>query len=456
MTRLSRHEAVAGRNTSPYGPPGVVEDTALLVAADSPPTVGPVSESDCEPALVDHVTTFRPTPEAPPETSDAFYRQLVQSMRNGVLAIRRDGIVAVINELAYRTLGLADDHSCVGLHYKDLLGPHHPFSEVFAEAFDMATLPNRSEVRLDTTGQVLGFTLSRIADASQRVTGAVLYFKDLTRVEQLEERERLRDRLTALGEMAAAIAHEVKNPLASIQVMAGLLKRRASMSNDDQAVLTDIIGEAQVANKIVVDLLEFVRPINLQIELVSVSTVLHTTALKHEEAAGHDGVTVTVEIHGTLPCVRGDHTQLRQLVTNLLVNASEALDGHGHVTVTARFVPVDADTVLTGEPNETIGSVIVDVADDGPGIPDDVIGKIFSPFFTTKPCGSGLGLAIVRKIVDAHDGRIDVQRRATGSTRFRVTLPVTHEATSRHARDRSNSLSSSAADCALSENSTRR
>ena len=88
-------------------------------------------------------------------------------------------------------------------------------------------------------------------------------------------------------------------------------------------------------------------------------------------------------------------------MTNLLVNAYEALDGHGRIVVTARFVPVDDDTVLTGEPHETIGSIVVDVADDGPGILEDVTEKIFSPFFTTKPRGSGLGLTIVRKIVDA-------------------------------------------------------
>ena len=93
-------------------------------------------------------------------------------------------------------------------------------------AFELSHLPNRAELRLKTTGKVIGYTLSQVRDRHGRVTGATLFFKDLTRVEQLEERERLRDRLAALGEMAAAIAHEVKNPLAGIEVMAGLLKRQ--------------------------------------------------------------------------------------------------------------------------------------------------------------------------------------------------------------------------------------
>ena len=107
---------------------------------------------------------------------------------------------AVINDCAYRTLGLTPDPRHLGQHFADVLGSAHRFSEVFETAFELAHLPNRCELRLDETGQVLGYTLSRIVDAEDRVTGAVLYFKDLTRVEQLEERERLRDRLAALGE----------------------------------------------------------------------------------------------------------------------------------------------------------------------------------------------------------------------------------------------------------------
>ena len=229
--------------------------------------------------------------------------------------------------------------------------------------------------------------------------------------------------------MAAAIAHEVKNPLAGIQVMAGLLKRQSSMSDDDQAILHDIISEAKVANKIVVDLLEFVRPINLQIERVSIPDVLRDTVLRHEGPVAHEDVVLTMDVADNLPSVRGDHTQLRQLFTNLMVNAFEALDGRGRLTIRASFVPVEDGHALTGEPGETSGSVVIDVEDDGPGIREDVRERIFSPFFTTKPRGSGLGLAIVRRIVDAHDGRIDVTSRVEGGTHVQVTVPVTQEST---------------------------
>ena len=129
---------------------------------------------------------------------------------------------------------------------------------------------------------MIGYTLSQVRDATARSRGATLFFKDLTRVEQLEERERLRDRLAALGEMAAAIAHEVKNPLAGIEVMAGLLKRQLADSPDAQTILADIIKEAKMANAIVLEVLEFVRPIRLQVERVSLGRAI-VDAVSHSE-----------------------------------------------------------------------------------------------------------------------------------------------------------------------------
>ena len=366
--------------------------------------------------------------ESADDPPHGFYRDLVSSMRNGMLAIDRSGRVAVINDPARRTLGVEPGLPAIGRPYGDVLGWGHQFCEVLASAFEMSHLPNRSELRLQGSGKMVGYTLSRIVDDQGSVTGAVVYFKDLTRVEQLEERERLRDRLAAIGEMAAAIAHEVKNPLAGIQVMAGLLKRRLPKGDDDQVVLNDIINEAQIANKIVVDLLEFVRPINVQVEPVSIDALVRDTLSKQRGQGRGQGIVVDARLPVGLPGVPGDETLLRQLLTNLLINAYEALDGYGRVTITARFEPVDESATVPGEPVEERGRVVLEVTDDGPGIPEDVTEKIFSPFFTTKPRGSGLGLAIVRKIVDAHDGGIDVLARPEGGTCFRVTLPVRVEA----------------------------
>jgi two-component system nitrogen regulation sensor histidine kinase GlnL len=353
--------------------------------------------------------------------TDSFFRDLVWGLRNGLIAVLRDGTVTVMNDVAYQILGLEKRPSDIGKPFKEVLHNEQDVSRIVAGAFELSHLPNRAEMRLKNTGKVIGYTLSQVRTADGEITGAALFFKDLTRVEQLEERERLRDRLAALGEMAAAIAHEVKNPLAGIEVMAGILKRQLAESPDAQSILADIIKECKMANAIVLEVLDFVRPIRLQVENVSITDAIRDAISLAEGHVPRGGVRLEVELPDQLPAIQGDPYQLRQIFTNLLMNAFEALNGNGVVTITASAL--NEEGPAGGEPQGPM--VQVEVRDNGPGIPADVLEKIFSPFFTTKPQGSGLGLAIVRKIVDAHDGRIDVGVLDTGGTRFRVTLPVT-------------------------------
>ncbi len=354
-----------------------------------------------------------------------FYRDLVWSLRNGVLAVTSDGTVAVINDVAYRILGLPPRRSDVGRPFTGVLQGRPEVARIIAGAFDLTHLPNRAELRLKSTNKVIGYTISQVRDSRGQVTGVTLFFKDLTRVEQLEERERLRDRLAALGEMAAAIAHEVKNPLAGIEVMAGILKRQLPESPDAQSILGDIIKEAKMANAIVMEVLEFVRPIRLQVEHMSILDVVKDAIALADTHAPRGKVDVALNIRDDLATIQGDPHQLRQLFTNLLINAFEAMNGRGSVRIEATELP-EEEAPTGGE--ALVGAMVqVDVTDDGPGVPPDVMDRIFSPFFTTKPQGTGLGLAIVRKIVNAHDGRIDVHVPAAGGTQFRVTLPVSSD-----------------------------
>jgi signal transduction histidine kinase len=345
-----------------------------------------------------------------------FFRDLIASMRNGVMAITREGLITVINEEAYRVLGVPETTSDLGRHFSELLHNHPDLLRVFASAFDLSHLPNRAELRLEPSGTVIGYTVSLVRDDRGRVYGAALFFKDLTLVEQAEDRERLRDRLAALGEMAAMIAHEVKNPLASIEVMAGLLRRQVADRTDLHGMLGDIINEAKMANSIVLEVLEFVRPIRLQVDHTSMTRVVQEALTLAEGKLARRGTWITVDVPPTLPPIVGDHYQLCQVVTNLLINALEALDGGGRIRIEARERPANDQM----QPR----AIVVNVADDGPGIPADIAERIFNPFFTTKHQGSGLGLAIVRKIVDAHDGRIDLDSTPGAGTTFKVTLPV--------------------------------
>jgi PAS domain S-box-containing protein len=353
-----------------------------------------------------------------------FFRDVIGSLRNAVIVITRGGVLAYMNREAYRILGIAPGPDDVGSRYADVLRAYPEIIRILRSAFELSNPPNRAELRVRGTGRVIGYTVGAVRDSTGQLTGATILFKDLTRVEQIEERERLRDRLAALGEMAAAIAHEVKNPLAGIKVMAGLLKRRVVGNADAEALLNDIIAEAKMADGIVVEILDFVRPIRLQVEPTMLAEVLHEALHVTRSSVDLGATSVEISVPVDLPALDVDAVQLRQLFTNLLTNAAEALEGKGRITVTARLQPIEVDPDAF-DLRYLPPTVVVSVSDDGPGIPEELRDRVFSPFFTTKARGSGLGLAIVRKIVDAHDGRIDVLVGEHGGTCFRVTLPVT-------------------------------
>ncbi len=354
--------------------------------------------------------------------ADRFFRHLVFNLRAGVVAITEQGDLAAINDIGYRVLGLSPDSGHLGRPFGVVLSDCPEICQVLQRAFDTDDLPNRAEMRLRRTGRAIGYSLSRIHDDDGVLVGATLFFKDLTRVEQMEERDRLRDRLAALGEMAAAIAHEVKNPLASIEVMAGVLKRQLAENADALEALNDIIKEAKLANAIVVEVLEFVRPIQLQVEPSHLDDILKDSITMAESKMRRGAVSIRTDIAPAVPALLADAHQLRQLFTNLLANAFEALGGEGHVDIRADLLPGEDGT--PGGLDPLPAQVAVEVRDNGPGMAPDDLDRIFSPFFTTKPQGTGLGLAIVRKVVDAHDGRITAVSAPGRGAAFKVTLPV--------------------------------
>jgi signal transduction histidine kinase len=348
---------------------------------------------------------------------DEFFRHIVSGMRNGVLAITRDGKLALMNGEAYRIFGVTPHASDLGRPVAEVLRDHNEIVRVLNSVFDLHLLPNRVELRLRPSRKVIGYTLALVRNDAGVVVGAAMFFKDLTRVEQLEERERLRDRLAAIGEMAAAIAHEVKNPLAGIEVMAGLLRRKIPDAPDAQAALTDIINEAKMANAIVQEVLDFVRPMRLHMEHTGIAEAVHSAVQLADTQARRGATEVDIRVPADLPLIQGDQHQLAQLFTNLLANAYEAMGGGGQVTITASATCVDDG--LDGRE-----AVQVEVTDNGPGMPPEIADHVFAPFFTTKAKGSGLGLSIVRKIVDAHDGQIDLKTVPGHGTTIRVTLPT--------------------------------
>ena len=171
-------------------------------------------------------------------------------------------------------------------------------------------------------------------------------------------------------------------------------------------------------NAIVQEVLDFVRPIRLQVDRTAIAGAVRGAIQLADTQTRRGAIDVDVVLPATLPDIQGDEHQLTQLFTNLLTNAYEAMDGRGRIAIRARLVRIEDGA-------DGREAVLVECADDGPGMPADVADKVFDPFFTTKAQGSGLGLAIVRKIVDAHDGRLDLETVQGQGTTIRVTLPIT-------------------------------
>ena len=228
--------------------------------------------------------------------------------------------------------------------------------------------------------------------------------------EQKRQEEQLREQaaLTRLGEMAAVVAHEVKNPIAGIRGALQVIMSRMSAEQRDRSVMGDIITRLDALNGIVQDLLQYARPRALKREAVDVRSLIENTAdmLRRDPALA----ATTLHITGRPDPVLGDPEQLRIVFQNLLMNAAQAMGGTGVIDVTLRLDPQGCR---------------VTVRDHGPGMPPEVRAKAFDAFFTTKHRGTGLGLPIARRVVEAHGGTIDIAVAEGGGTMVAIQLPAT-------------------------------
>ena len=330
-----------------------------------------------------------------------------------------------MNAEAYRIFGLRPDPSNLGRAVRRC--PTHPPRHRPGAGERVRAEPPAEPRRAAAQGHGQGDRLHALAGARRRPARSrapALFFKDLTRVEQLEERERLRDRLAALGEMAAAMAHELKNPLAGIEVMAGLLRRKVPESPDAQSMRDRHHQRSEDGE----------RDGRGSARLRAAGAAARPSG-RRSPSVLHDAVTMA-----------DGKARRGAIAVDLVVPDGSAADpGRPPAAVPGVHEPGDqrvrGDERTRARGDRRAHGVdgrrarrtrrgaghrdLVDVSDDGPGVPPELADRIFNPFFTTKAQGSGLGLAIVRKIVDAHDGRIDLRSAPGEGTRFTVTLPVT-------------------------------
>ncbi len=353
-----------------------------------------------------------------------FAADLMRSMRCGLITIDRHAKVRFFNDRAAEILEVPAA-GAVGRPVQAVLASHPQLARLLAEGLTLSTLPDRAEVEVrtrDRQGRSLGFTLSRILTRRGEVRGAALFFKDLTPIEREEDHRRLQDRLAALGTMAASLAHEIRNPLAALELSATLLARRLSAQGKEAELVATLQEQIRRLSRTVNASLEFVRPLALDRAPTDLVALLEEAmeAAAVPEGAARIEVVRRFPAH-TLP-VAVDGPRLREAFLNLIRNAIEAMADRGGVLRLAVELPAPGTEKLVG------AAATVLVGDSGPGISEGVREKIFNPFFSTKSQGSGLGLAWTRKVVDAHGGTLDVDSQPGQGAQFSIRLPLPADA----------------------------
>ncbi len=330
-------------------------------------------------------------------TITALHESIVQSVTSGLLTLDGEGRVTLLNRAGEQLTGLSA---------RRLQG--HRADRWFG-AFRLDVARGETDLEVPSGRLRVGYSAFPLQAPGGGPMGTAVIFQDLTHLRAMEERLGRSERLADLGRLAAGLAHELRNPLASMLGSVELLRTSAA-GEQDRKLLDIVLREGGRLAQLVTEFLAFARPAPPRPEPADLAVLAGETlaAFAHDPAAA--GVEVVAALAPTP--VRADAGQLRQVLWNLLGNAAQAFppDGRrGTVRVTCR-------------PEED-GGALLEVADDGPGIEPADLERLFTPFFTTKPSGTGLGLAIVHRIVDAHGGAVTVASEQGQGARFTVRLP---------------------------------
>ena len=251
----------------------------------------------------------------------------------------------------------------------------------------------------------LGFSASRVADKDGAPLGLLIAFQDLTEYKALEEQLNRADRLAAVGRLASGLAHEIRNPLASISGSVQLLLEDEKVSNEDRHLMNIVVKEADRLSLLLSDFLNFARPSVLQLEKIDMSALVDELIVLVNASGQFQGVTIEKKCQGPAQMIV-DPQKMNQVLWDLMINAGDAAKPDGRIRI---------------EINGAQGEIVIE--DSGAGITDEDQEKLFEPFYTTKDKGTGLGLANVYANIEAHQGRIYVEPGNLGGARFIIELP---------------------------------
>jgi len=338
----------------------------------------------------------------------AVHEDIVRCLSSGLITIDDDERILTANHAALEILGLAK--SPVGQPLRDV-------SRGLASALP-GLVPHAAarrlecEVNVGPRSLVLGLSVSPLVDHRDREVGRIVNFQDLSDLRAMERQVKRAERLATIGTLAAGIAHELRNPLASISGSVELLRATPDEGSEDRALMDIVNREVGRLDALVSQLLDYANPRPPQAVRFDLRSLLEETITVFRQDQSFADVELGLEDSASSEpfWIVADPSKMRQVVWNLMRNAADA-SRRGGRSVRIALVRSARDAV-------------VEIHDDGPGISDQDLERIFDPFFTTKSTGTGLGLAIVQSIVEEHEGHIAIHTRPGEGTTFEVRVPV--------------------------------
>lgn len=349
----------------------------------------------------------------------ALNSNILASLNSGLLTVDSGGAVIFFNRAAEVITGRSSEQV-----YGQRLDDVFPSlaGRLAQEKTDATQASLNGESRLESPYRrpdgeqvYLGFSVSALRNSQNEVAGRIVIFQDLSEVKKLEREKKRSERLAAVGQLAAAIAHEIRNPLASISGSVEMLESISNLDEDDATLMRIIVREVDRLNTLITSFLEYSRPRPLDRSPSDLLELVRELLDLFNNRPAAQRVPVELHVADGLDAAPAhvDREALRQVMWNLLNNACEAMQSHEG----------DERIWISLTRNDDFWLLVVE--DNGPGISADVAERIFEPFFTTKETGTGLGLATIHRLVEQHDGKIHVGRAEhLSGARFEVELPT--------------------------------
>jgi two-component system, NtrC family, sensor histidine kinase HydH len=341
---------------------------------------------------------------------EAFRDILISSLPVGLIATDSKGQIILYNRFSQELTGIQEEialGNTTGI-FKDTA----EIRSAFEASGKSKGINFQKEVQLvgDDAGKCHTVQLNRMAiiDRDDKFVGTLLMMQDLSQVKKLEEDLRRSERLAVLGKMAAGVAHELRNPLSSIKGLALVLQSKFSGENQDRETANILVQEVERLNRSISELLDYARPQKLQKDEVDLHVLLHKAVSLLNIDAEAAGVEMVTDFPEILPRIYADEDKLNQVFLNLFLNSIQAMDDGGTLSVVT---------------SKTVDTIKITITDTGCGIASENLGRVFDPYFTTKPEGTGLGMAMSAKIVEEHGGTITFESSEGQGTSVVVEIP---------------------------------